>query len=117
MSEGKYLIYKGVVIEKLTEIIEGLNSDYVNLEEFGNDDDRYKLQPLDGLLRQLGGLLEEHQYEYVLTDKEWFDDHPNLSLKEYWKLMFDFPLPSDKFFKQKQDERDEFYRQHVEHLV
>lgn len=101
MSDGKHLIWEGVIIDKLTAIVDDLYQDYVNLEEFGDNEDSYKLQPFNQLLRELTILLQEHQYEYVSKDQKWFDDHLHLSVKEYWEKMFSMPIPNDEFFQQK----------------
>ncbi|MDA8857450.1 hypothetical protein [Planktomarina sp.] len=112
MSEGKYLIYEGVIVKNLEQIWSNLWNQYVDIDENDDYEERYKLQPLGDLMDKINDWLFEHRYNYVQTSHQFFERN-NLSLKEYWKDQYpDIPLPKDEFFRRKQEERTEFYKHH-----
>ncbi len=73
MSNSKDLIYYGTCLKFLEETQEDLHSIYVDLEEFGKKKERYKLKPLEQVMGQIGEIIQEHQFMYLLSDKDFND--------------------------------------------
>ena len=112
MNEGKYLIYEGVIVKNLEQIWSNLWNQYVDIDENGDCEERYKLDPLEDLMDKITDWLFEHRYNYIQTSHQFFERN-NLSLKEYWKVRYpDIPLPKDEFFRRKEEERTEFHKHH-----
>ena len=71
MSEGKYLIYEGVIVKNLEQIWSNLWNQYVDIDENDDYEERYKLQPLGDLMDKINDWLFEHRYNYVQTSHQF----------------------------------------------
>ena len=140
MSEGKWLIFDGIIIDKLESIIKPIedkiksNKDWEEkypkymsgelehpvskeglelLNESYRQKDSWETLPLEELLEELRFLKIRHQLTYLGTDISFFEepgDEPNH--KEHWEKVFSDEYPKDIEWIQKriQNDRNLYYK-------
>ena len=141
MSEGKWLIFDGIIIDKLESIIKPIedkiksNKDWEEkypkymsgelehpvskeglelLNESYRQKDSWETLPLEELLEELRFLKIRHQLTYLGTDISFFEepgDEPNH--KEHWEKVFSDEYPKDIEWIQKriQNDRNLLYKE------
>jgi len=102
MSNGKWVIYEGYMVDKMSEIVDRLKVDIEcekHREKLEKEQDRSNpyppTEPYQNVLSILEGELRIIQRMFVKTNRE-FDDDYEISLTEYqqkrfpqWKHLFD----------------------------
>lgn len=135
MSEGKWLIFDGIIIDKLESIIKEIddrikrNKDWEEkypkymsgelehpvskeglelINESFQQKDSWETYPLEELLEELRFLKIKHQLNYLGTDISFFEDHPKNrpNQKEHWEKIFSDEYPKDIEWIQKRIQND-----------
>ena len=95
MSNSNDLIYYGTSLKFLEETHDDLHSKMINIEEFGKKKDQYKLLPLQQVMGQIGELIREHQFMYLISDKTFYETQytEDYYIKHHWVDLFKEPCP------------------------
>jgi len=112
MSEGKYLILDGIIIDKIEEIRKDLTVEIreeKHKEELDKEIEWGKSYPYECLLEEIEELLVKYQKSYVSTSYGMDVDDVELILQDYIKERFpDWEhIYDETYFQQREKELEE----------